>query len=79
MSIFNSQELARLAEALRNGEGRLPSEEEVVALVKWAEGVVLDSTVLDGVLSGGFDVSWRDGQWAFKVTGYDPARMRDED
>jgi len=79
MSMFNSQELTRLAEALRNGEGRLPTEEEFGALVKWAEGVVVDSTVLDGVLSGGFDVSWKDGQWAFKVTAYHPAFMREGD
>lgn len=53
------------------------TEEECVAIVRWAEAARLDSIMLDFVLNGTVQINWVDDQPMFSLTEAGKARNRE--
>jgi hypothetical protein len=56
--IFTSDEIRKIAMAFIQGSGDMPSTEEITKVVNWAELVIMNAELLQGVLNGDMLVTW---------------------
>ncbi|MCB0194423.1 MAG: hypothetical protein KDJ65_20910 [Anaerolineae bacterium] len=65
--LLSKEEIESLALALSEGQGDF-SEDEFFVLVKWAEGIKLDTGLLQNVIDGNLSVKVEDGRVHFALT-----------
>lgn len=65
--LLNKEEIESLAVALSEGQGDF-SEDDFFVLIKWAEGIKLDTGLLQNVIDGNLSVKVEAGRVHFALT-----------
>ncbi|MCB0210470.1 MAG: hypothetical protein KDJ52_14120 [Anaerolineae bacterium] len=65
--LLSKEEIENLAIALSEGQGDF-SEDDFFVLIKWAEGIKLDTGLLQNVIDGNLSVKVEDGRVHFALT-----------
>lgn len=56
-------------------EGEEFSEDEIFAVIRWAEGVRIEQIMLGFVLDGTCDIDWKDGEPTFRLSEFGKQRL----